>query len=232
MTGAQDNILWQINKSGLTPESRTHYSKSPIGQQIPVGTPDRKYEWTVSMFQNWTEGILECHQLHGCLTREVGIKLSITRILKEINNEPDRRPLTSSEGPASSKMKHHLKCTLLHNLCTSPWAFCVICWDLNLLLLFNKSTAIKIGLQLCFHFPDGDITAWTFSAFSSVFSTFSCHIPVLDCCDQTGHRDSGAPPLKPWSQQVGPSAGSLTPGLSSSCSTRPISPYRRFISLI
>lgn len=42
---------------------------------------------------------------------------------------------------------------------TSPWAFCVICWDLNLLLLFNKSTAIKIGLQLCFRLPN-NIRPW------------------------------------------------------------------------
>lgn len=49
--------------------------------------------------------------------------------------------------------------TTLQPLSTSPWAFCVICWDLNLLLLFNKSTAIKIGLQLCFRLPN-DIRAW------------------------------------------------------------------------
>lgn len=59
---------------------------------------------------------------------------------------------------------YHLKCTWLRNplrppLSTSPWAVCVICWDLNLLLLFNKSTAIKIGLQLCFRLPN-DIGAW------------------------------------------------------------------------
>lgn len=60
---------------------------------------------------------------------------------------------------------YHLKCTWLCKPpqppppSISPWAFCVICWDLNLLLLFNKSTAIKIGLQLCFRLPN-DIRAW------------------------------------------------------------------------
>lgn len=60
-------------------------------------------------------------------------------------------------------------------LTTSPWTFCVICWDLNLLLLFNKSTAIKIGLQLCFCLPNVIIAKdFTLCFFSSCLLFFYC----------------------------------------------------------
>lgn len=79
-------------------------------------------------------------------------------------------PLAPSGSCPVEDEPYHLKCTWLRNpeppppspatpSCTSPWAFCVICWDLNLLLLFIKSTAIKIGLQLCLRLPN-DIRAW------------------------------------------------------------------------
>ena len=55
-----------------------------------------------------------------------------------------------------------------------PWALAVICRDLNLLLLFNKSTAIKTGLQLCFHPPDHPAAAPMFSAPSTGFIFLSC----------------------------------------------------------